>query len=83
MHQAAEAYRIGEPEVRRLLVQAFGVRIEIDADEAEATLASPWREIRDAAAHIRKVSEPPSVLRLRHRRPAAGTRSIKGPDLVL
>jgi site-specific DNA recombinase len=83
MQRGAEAYRIGGPEVRRLLAQAFLARIEIDTDDAEATLASPWNEIRDAAAHVRKPSARPPEHHLRRRRPAARTSSTTSPALVL
>ncbi len=83
MQRAVEAYRIGGPEVRRLLAQAFLARIEIDTDDAEATLASPWREIRDAATHVRKLSARPPEQHLRRRRLVARTSSTTSPGLVL
>ncbi len=52
MQRAAEAYRLGGPEVRRLLTRAFIQRIEVDTDEELVRLASPWHEIRHAAVHV-------------------------------
>jgi hypothetical protein len=53
MQRGASVYVMGGPEVRRLLNRAFIARIEVDLDEEQATLASPWREIRDAAEFVR------------------------------
>ena len=33
--------------------RAFIARIDVDVVEEQATLASPWRQIRDAAAYVR------------------------------
>jgi site-specific DNA recombinase len=82
MLRAAEAYRIGGPEVRRLLAQAFITRIEIDADEEQAELASPWREIQSAASHVRRMSTRPPERQVLRRRPGAGGRSTTNPGLV-
>jgi site-specific DNA recombinase len=56
MQRGAAAYRLGGPGVRRLLNQAFLERIDVDADDERATLASPWREIQASADHVRKLS---------------------------
>ncbi len=52
MQRVAVAYRLGDPEVRRLLLRAFLDRIKIDTDDEQATLASPWREIQAAATQV-------------------------------
>jgi hypothetical protein len=39
--------------VRRQLNRAFLVRIEIDVDVTETTLAEPWEALTAAAAHVR------------------------------
>ena len=83
MLRAAEAYQIGDPAVRRLLVQAFIARIELDTDEEQAELASPWREIQNAAAHVRRVPSrtPEQLLRRRLTKTEGG--STVNPDPVL
>jgi site-specific DNA recombinase len=82
MLSAAQAYLIGDPAVRRLLVQAFLARIEVDSDDERAELASPWGEIRRAAAHVRQASTRPPARTLR-RTPVTEGRSPKDHDLVL
>jgi site-specific DNA recombinase len=72
MQRGAEAYRLGGPDVRRLLTQAFLARIEVDTEDERATLASPWREIREAAGLARPHAQG---------RPTAQGRSTKmNPD---
>lgn len=56
MQRGAEAYRLRGPDVRRLLAQAFLARIEVDTDDERATLANPWREIREAASRARPLA---------------------------
>ena len=73
MLRAAHAYRIGGPNVRRLLAQAFLARIEIDTDGAHTDLASPWAEIQRAAAHVRRLSARPPE---RHLFPPVGRGKI-------
>jgi site-specific DNA recombinase len=83
MHRGAEAYRLGGPDVRRLLTRAFLARIEVDTDDEQATLASPWLEIQEAAAHARKTSpRPPKQNRRGQTRAAIQTRrgSTSNPD---
>lgn len=60
MERGAAAYDVAGPEARRLLIRAFMDRIEIDADEEQAKLASPWQELKQAAvdANTRSVSRP-------------------------
>jgi site-specific DNA recombinase len=55
MHRGAEAYRISGPDSRRLLTRAFLARIDVDSEDEQATLASPWGEISEAAAHLRQL----------------------------
>jgi site-specific DNA recombinase len=83
MLRAAQAYMIGGPDVRRLLVQAFLARIEIDADDEQVELASPWAEMQKAAAHVRRMSTRPPARHGARRRPVAGGRSTKNPSPVL
>ena len=52
MERGTQAYKLGGPDARRLLIRAFLSRIEVDLDDEEATLASPWFEIQAAAAHL-------------------------------
>lgn len=54
MRRGADRYARAEPEVRRQLTQAFIAKLEIDTEIEWATLASPWREINRAAAHLRQ-----------------------------
>jgi site-specific DNA recombinase len=83
MLRAAQAYKLGGPEVRRLLVQAFLARIEIDAEDERAELASPWAEIQRAAEHVRRMSARPPERHIRSRRPVPEARSTRNPGLVL
>ena len=50
MERGAAAYRLAESDQRRLLIRAFVSRIEIDVDNEQATLASPFMELKRAAA---------------------------------
>jgi hypothetical protein len=56
MERGTQAYKLGGPDARRLLIRAFLSRIEVDLDDEEATLASPWFEIQAAAAHLKEGS---------------------------
>jgi site-specific DNA recombinase len=56
MERGTQAYELGGPDARRLLIRAFLSRIEVDLDDEEATLASPWLEIQAAATHLRESS---------------------------
>jgi hypothetical protein len=80
MQRGAEAYRLGGPSVRRLLTRAFLARIEVDIDDEQATLASPWREIRNAAVHVRKLPARPPEQHLRRRAPTTMWGSRSNPD---
>jgi site-specific DNA recombinase len=60
MERGAEVYRRGGPEVRRLLNRSFFERIVVDDEGERATLASPWREIREAADQVRELTNRPS-----------------------
>jgi hypothetical protein len=82
MQRGAEAYRLGGPTVRRLLTRAFLARIEVDTDDEQATLASPWREIRDAAAHARKLSARPPEQHPRRRPSTTRRGSRANPGLL-
>ncbi len=82
MLRAAQAYLIGGPDVRRLLAQAFLARIEIDANDEQAELASPWGEIQRAAEHVRRMSTRPPERHMPRRRPVAAGRSTRNPGLV-
>ena len=53
----------------------FLARIEVDTDDEQATLASPWLEIHQAVAHVRKVStQPPEWNGARRPRVSMATR---------
>jgi site-specific DNA recombinase len=82
MQRGAEAYRLGGPTVRRLLTRAFLARIEVDTDDEQATLASPWHEIRDAAAHVRKLSARPPEQHPRRRPSTTRRGSRANPGLL-
>jgi hypothetical protein len=76
MERAADAYRLGGPDVRRLLIRAFLERIEVDTDDEAATLASPWLEIHHSASYLRQtttrlpaLAEPAVVRRTKRRSP--------------
>ena len=49
MERGAEAYLIAGPDARRLLHRAFLAAVQVDTDDEQATLDSPWREIQAAA----------------------------------
>jgi hypothetical protein len=53
MRQGAKVYALAEPEVRRQLLRAFIARLEVDLDRELVILASPWREIKEAATRVR------------------------------
>ncbi|WP_322754323.1 hypothetical protein [Frankia sp. Cas3] len=52
MKIGAEVYRMAGPDIRRTLNRAFLARIEIDVDEAEASLSEPWEALQRAAVHV-------------------------------
>jgi hypothetical protein len=82
MVRAVQAYLVAEPAVRRLLVQAFLARIEVDSDDERAELASPWGEMQRAATYMRRMSARPPARTLRRRAPVMEGRSTKDHDLV-
>ena len=82
MQRGASVYVMGGPEVRRLLNRAFIARIEVDLDEEEATLASPWREIRDAAAYVRANDRTVKPSQTPGRPKTTGRSSRANPGLI-
>jgi site-specific DNA recombinase len=82
MQRGAAVYVMGGPEVRRLLNRAFIMRIEVDAEEEQGTLASPWREIRDAAAYVRTNDGAIELSQVSGRPKAAGRSSKANPGLI-
>jgi hypothetical protein len=75
--------------VRRQLIRAFIARLEVDADSETVTLASPWREIDEAASHMRDEKQVQLVhARRMHTRPrsyagsTARSRSKTNPHLL-
>ena len=82
MERGAAVYLMGGPEVRRLLNRAFITRIEVDAEEEQATLASPWREIRDAAAYLQRSESPDQAPQTVEQPESRGRGSKANPGLV-
>jgi hypothetical protein len=87
MRRGADIYALAEPDVRRQLHQAFIAKLEIDTEVERMTLASPWREINQAAAHLRQESRvtrtaaSPTYLEPRgNAGGGAGPRSKMNPD---
>ena len=83
MQRGAAVYVMGGPDVRRLLNRAFILRMEVDADEEQATLASPWREIRDAAGYVRSNPRTAQLFETSEKRSKTARRGSKtNPGLV-
>jgi hypothetical protein len=87
MSQGAKVYVLADSEVRRQLIRAFIARLEIDVDREEVTLASPWREIGEAATPLgnqqqgRRIRTGRAYMRSRgHAGIAATPRSKMNPD---
>jgi hypothetical protein len=83
MERGAEAYKIGNPDTRRLLTRAFLARVEVDTEDETATLASPWLEIQSAVLYVRDSKdsqEQPSATELASTQPRRPSHT--NPDLL-
>lgn len=75
MALGASAYYLAEPEQRRLLIRAFTSRLEVDADDEIATLASPFAQIKHTAESLKRrpVREKLSLLEAKNTNPGASS----------
>jgi site-specific DNA recombinase len=82
MRRAAAVYSLAIPDERRLLIRAFLSRLEIDIQDEQLALASPWREIAAAVSDQTPAMSPVSSLstgRVQYqRRQGPGRPAVKG-----